>query len=261
MNTLTTLFSGLAAVPVLYFILGWIRSLPPMLRALLAGLIPLVVYFVMIMGRGPGMDVVAMHISVFLAAALVLYAMTQFRQRGAGKMHWAPKLLTVFFIGLACLNGVLLYLSTKGLPEPIGRWWLGGQDNQDGAVYSGFSGVVSHGQNAAKAVSSELTETHRESELGWKVDFSGLENAGLASQVEVRVRDRTGLPVAQLEAELTLLRPGAATPTRVLTLPAIEPGVYADTVTLPATGRWLIELRLKQGGKVQFHSIQERVTS
>ena len=261
MNTLTTLFSGLAAVLVLYCIFGWIRSLPPMLRALLAGLIPLVVYFVLIMGRGPGMDVVAMHISVFLAAALVLYAMTQFRQRGAGKMHWAPKLLTAFFIGLAGLNGVLLYLSTKGLPESIGRWWLGGQNNQDGAgaVYSGFSGVVSHGQNAAKAVSSELTETHHESELGWKVEFSGLENASQTSQVEVRVRDRTGLPVAQLEAELSLLRPGAATPTRFLTLPATAPGVYADTVTLPATGRWLIELRLKQGGTVQFHSIQERV--
>ncbi|MBT9568577.1 MAG: hypothetical protein IV085_09800, partial [Thiobacillus sp.] len=203
MNTLTTLFGGLAAVIVLYLIGGRFRGLPTMLRALLAGLIPLVVYFVLIMGRGPGMDVVAMHISVYLAAALVLYAMTQFRQRGTGRLHWAPKLLTGFFVGLVFLNASLLYLSTKGLPEPIGEWWLG---NDKGAVYSGFSGVVSHGQNAAKAVSSELTETHRESELGWQVEFSGLDVPDAARDIRVRVRDRTGLPVDGLKAELALQR-------------------------------------------------------
>lgn len=256
MNTLTTLFGGLAAVIVLYLIGGLIRALPPMLRALLAGLIPLVVYFVLIMGHGPGMDVVAMHISVYLAAALVLYAMTQFRQRGSGRMHWAPKLLTAFFIGLVFLNAALLYLSTKGLPEPIGQWWLG---KDTGAVYSGFSGVVSHGQNAAKAVSSELTETHRESELGWQVEFSGLDGASTTRDVRVRVRDRTGLPVDGLVAELALQRPGAAAPARVVPLRFTEAGVYAGALTLPAAGRWLIDLRLSQGGKLQFHNIQELV--
>jgi len=256
MNTLTTLFGGLAAVIVLYLLGGLIRSLPPMLRALLAGLIPLIAYFVLIMGRGPGMDVVAMHISVYLATALVLYAMTQFRQRGAGRLHWAPKLLTAFFIGLVFLNAALLYLATKGLPESIGEWWLA--DNE-GAVHSGFSGVVSHGQNAAKAVSSELTETHRESELGWQVEFSGLDGPGAARAIRVRVRDRTGLPVDALLAELALQRPGAATATRVVPLRTTEAGVYVGTLTLPESGRWLIDLRLSQGGKLQFHSIQELV--
>lgn len=256
MNTLTTLFGGLAAVIVLYLAGGLIRSLPPMLRALLAGLIPLIVYFVLIMGRGPGMDVVAMHISVYLATALVLYAMTQFRQRGAGRLHWAPKLLTGFFIGLVLLNASLLYLSTKGLPQSIGQWWLGDDKR---AVYSGFSGVVSHGQNAAKAVSSELTETHRKSELGWQVEFSGLDGPGAAREIRVRVRDRTGLPVDALLAELTLQRPGAAVPTRRVPLRTTEPGVYTGSLTLPAGGRWLVDLRLNQGGKLQFHSIQELV--
>lgn len=256
MNTMTTLFGGLAAVLVLYAIGGRIRTLPPMLRALLSGLIPLVGYFVLIMGRGPGMDVVAMHISVFLAAALVLYAMTQFRQRGAGRMHWAPKLLTAFFIGLVCLNAALLYISTKGLPEPIGRWWLG---SEGGAVYSGFSGVVSHGQNAAKAVSSELTEAHRESQLGWQVEFSGLAGSDKTRLIQVRVRDRTGLPVDRVDAELSLQRPGAATPTLTLPLRSTEPGIYMGSLMLPASGRWLLELRLRQDGKEHFHNIQELI--
>lgn len=256
MNTITTLFGGLAAVLLLYAAGGWVRGLPPMLRAVLAGVVPLIAYFAFIVGQWPGLDVVAMHISVFLAAALVLHALNQFRQRG-GRMHWVPKLLTGFFIGLVGLNAALLYISSNGLPGRLGSWWLGSEG--DAAVYSGFSGVVSHGQNAAKAVSSELSETHRESKLGWQVELSGLAGADLNRLIQVRVKDRTGLPVDRVEAELGLRRPGAAAATLMLPLRASEAGVYGGTLTLPGTGRWLLDLQLKRNGVVHFHSIQELV--
>jgi hypothetical protein len=51
MNTMSTLFGGLLAVLVLYAIGGRIRNLPPILRAVLAGLIPLLGYFMLIIGR------------------------------------------------------------------------------------------------------------------------------------------------------------------------------------------------------------------
>lgn len=251
-----TLFGGLGAVLVVYLVGGQFRALPPMLRALLAGLVPLVAYFILIMGRWPGMDVVAIHISVFLAAALVLFAMTQFRRRGAGRMHWAPKLLIGFFMGLVFINATLLYISTQGLPEPIGRWWLG---SDGGAVYSGFSGVVSHGQNAAKAVSSELREAHRESLLGWQVELSGLDSLETPRPIQVRVKDRTGLPVDRITAELRLQRPGSPMAALTLPLDAAGAGVYAGSLTLPAAGRWLIELRLAQDGELHYHSIQELI--
>lgn len=254
MNTMTTLFGGLAGVFVLYALGGAIRTLPPMLRALLAGVIPLVSYFMFIVGRWPGLDVVAIHISVFLAAALVLFALTQFRRRGSGRMHWAPKLLTTFFLGLVVINGSLLYIATKGLPEPIGRWWLG---SDGGAVYSGFSGVVDHGQGAAKAVSAELSQSYRESKLGWQVDFSGLDGSEVTRQVEVRVRDRTGLPVNRVEAAVSLQRLGATAPAIVLPLSRVEAGVYIGTLSLPAAGRWLAKLNLLQDGVVHYQSTRE----
>lgn len=256
MNTMATLSAGLAAVLVLYLVGGAVRSLPAILRALLAGLIPLLGYFVLIIGRWPGLDVVAMHISVFLAAGLVLYAVTQFRRRSAGRMHWAPKLLIAFFLGLVVVNGSLLYIATKGLPEPLGRWWLG---SEGGAVYSGFSGVVEHGQSAAKAVSSELSQAHRESELGWQVDVVGLDNNTAERVVEVRVKDRTGLPVDRIDAELRLLRPGAAQAALTLPLNALAPGVYGGVLDLPASGRWLVELRLLRDGTVAYAATQETV--
>jgi len=256
MNTMTTLSGGLVAVLVLYLIGGAIRSLPAILRALLAGLIPLLGYFVLIVGRWPGLDVVAMHISVFLAAGLVLYAVSQFRRRSTGRMHWAPKLLIAFFLGLVVVNGSLLYIATKGLPEPLARWWLG---SDGGAVYSGFSGVVEHGQSAAKAVPSELSQAHRESELGWQVEVSGLDGNDAERVVEVRVKDRTGLPVDRIDAELRLLRPGAAQAALTLPLNALAPGVYGGVLGLPASGRWLVELRLLRDGTVAYAATRETV--
>jgi len=255
MNTMTTLFGGLVAVLALYAIGGAFRGLSPMLRAALAGVVPLAGYFVLIVGRWPGLDVVAIHISVFLAAALVLFAFTQFRRRSSsGRMHWVPKLLIAFFIGLVFINAALLQIATQGLPEPLARWWLG---SDGGAVYSGFSGVVAHGEGAAKAVSSELSEAHRESMLGWQVDVSGLDGAGNVRPLRIRVKDRTGLPVEQVDAEVRLLRPGATAPALTLPLSAGEAGVYAGVLTLPATGRWLLELRLMQAGTLRFSRIQE----
>lgn len=256
MSTLTTLFGGLAAVFVLYAAGGAVRGLPPILRALLAGLLPLLAYFGLIVGRWPGLDVAAMHISVFLAAGLVLHAFSLFRRRGAGRMHWAPKLLTAFFLGLVVINGSLLYIATKGLPEPIARWWLG---SDGGAVYSGFSGVVEHGRAAAKGVSSELSQAQRESELGWQVELTGLDGNEAARTVQVRVKDRTGLPVDRIEAELRLLRPGAAQAVLTLPLAALDAGIYGGVLRLPAGGRWLAELRLRRDREVRYQMTQELV--
>jgi nitrogen fixation protein FixH len=254
MNTLTTLFGGLAAVLGLYAAGGLVRGLPPILRAVLAGGVPLIAYFALLVGRWPGLDVVAMHISVFSAAALVLFALTQFRRRSAGRMHWAPKLLTAFFVGLVCVNAALLYIAKNGLPESLARWWLG---SDGGAVYSGFSGVVAHGESAAKAVSSELSEAHRESETGWQVEISGLDRADAARALRVRVEDRTGLPVEGLAAEVRVLRPGAAAPALSLPLTAGEAGIYMAVLELPASGRWLLEVRLTQDGRLRYRSVQE----
>jgi nitrogen fixation protein FixH len=171
-------------------------------------------------------------------------------------MHWAPKLLTVFFLGLVVVNGALLYIATKGLPGPLARWWLGSNGT---AVYSGFSGVVAHDQGAAKAVSSELSQAQRESELGWQVELSGLDSGGPARAIQVRVKDRSGLPVDRIEAELRLLRPGAAQAALTLPLVALDAGTYGGVLRLPASGRWLVELRLLRDREVRYQFTRELI--
>ena len=69
------------------------------------------------------------------------------------------------------------------------------------------------------------------------------------------------MPVDRVEAELILQRPGAAAPTLLLPLSSAEAGIYMGSLTLPSSGRWLLELRIKQNGIVHFHNIQELVAS
>ncbi len=254
-NTGITLFGGLAAVLVLYAIGGRVRNLPPVLRAVLAGGIPLIAYFALIVGHWPGLDVVAIHISVFFATALVLLALTAFRRRGE-RMHWAPRLLVLFFAGLTVLMGGFLYIANNGLPEPIGQWWLG---SNKGPVYSGFAGVVPHNQQAATAISSELSKVHREAELGWNIDISGLDGNESARMVRVRIRNHTGLPVNRVEAELRLYRPAAVQATLTMPLPELDAGVYGGVLQLPASGRWLVDLRLSRENTLHYQHTQELV--
>lgn len=250
MSTFMTLFGGLLAVGVLYGLGGLIRSLPLALRAVLASLIPLLAYFGLAAQRWPGLDVAAMHISVFLAAGFVLYMLSQFRRRSQGRLHWVPRLLIGFFAGLVVLNASLLYIATQGLPEPLARWWLGSA----GKVYTGFSGAVQHSPDAAKAVSSQLNQRHRQQAQGWRVTLTGLD---AAEPVQVRVTDRSGLPLAGLNAVVFVQRPGATAPAAQMTLTMTAPGAYQGVLPPLAAGRWLVELRLSRDGVLRYRDTWE----
>lgn len=251
MSTLATLFGGLAGVLLLYFFGGLVPGLSPRLRAGIAALIPLLAYFIHAAANWPGLDVLAIHISVFAAAAYALNAMTTTRRRG-GRVHWVPALLVIFLAGVVLVNGGLLYVSTHGLPGPLARWWLG-----EKVAYSGFSGIVAHGEEAAKGVSAELSQAHREALLGWQVELTGLAGDSPSRPLTLSVRDASGLPVEHVDAELHLLRPGATVATQILRLAPRASGEYGSVLELPAAGRWVVELRLHRDGALRYSASQE----
>jgi len=253
MTTLTTLTGGLVAIVLVYLVLGSLLSLSAALRALLASSLALVVYFFMIIGSWPGLDVVAMHISIFVIAGLLLYLVSTRRRKQAG-LHWAPKILIGFFVLLAVINSFLLYISTRGLPASIAHFWLPG----GGEVNSGFSGVVGHGQDAAKGVSSALKQSHTATRLGWRIQIAGLPETAQASQiVSVQVTDRQGKPIRDLDIELQLRRPG--TDRSQITLPLVykDAGEYSNVLDLPAPGRWIADVVLSQHDQIVYREARE----
>lgn len=255
MSTLITLLGGLLLLVVLHTLLGWMPpKLPPALRAVLASSLSLLAYFGLILGRWPGLDVVAMHISVFLVAGLLLYMFSQYRSRRTGHLHWVPKLLIGFFVLLAVINTFLLYIATRGLPPTLARFWLPGGTT----VNTGFSGVVEHGQEAAKAVSSELNRSYSAAQLGWRIYLNGMPASVQAPPlISVKVLDRSGSPVSDLQAEMQLSRPGSTQIESRIPLPAKNPGEYGNVLIFPGSGRWLVELQLSQKGQTTYRESRE----
>ena len=252
MTTLTTLIGGLLLMLVLYGALSW-SPLSATLRAILASSIALIVYFLLIVGHWPGLDVVAMHISIFVVSGLLLYLFSA-RRRNKARLHWAPKILIGFFVLLAGINSFLLYISTHGLPPKLAHLVLPGDD----VVNSGFSGVVEHGEEAAKAVSSELSRSHAATKLGWQIELAGLSESAQANQiVSVKVRDRAGAPLRGLQAELHLLRPGATQRAAIIPLAYKNAGEYSNVLDIPAKGRWLVEVVLSQQGQIMYREARE----
>lgn len=253
MTTLTTLTGGLVLMVLVYLALGRLLRLSAALRALFTSSLALVVYFFTIIGNWPGLDVVAMHISIFVVSGLLLYMLSTRRRNQAG-LHWVPKTLIGFFVLLAMINSFLLYISTRGLPPSIAHFWLPG----GGEVNSGFSGVVGHGQEAARAVSSTLKQSHTATQLGWRIQIAGLQEATQPSQiVSVKVLDRQGMPIRDLNIELQLSRPGADR--NVMTLPLVykDAGEYSNVLDLPAPGRWIAEVVLAQQGRIVYREARE----
>jgi FixH. len=247
---------GLVLVIALYVLLGLIKALPLLLRALIAGSVPLLAYFLLAFETWPGLDVVAIHISVFLGVALLLYMLTQYRRRASGSMHWAPKALIGFFLTLAVLNAVFLSIATNGLPRAVSRWWLPHGDT----VNSAFSGVVPHDQQAASAISAELSRRHAAELLGWRVDIDGLTNPAQAQQnIVIKVYDHTGLPISDLQVMMQVMRPGAPKPLTPIRFVAVNEGEYRAELLLPDKGRWLLDLILQQDGKLRYQDSHEVV--
>jgi nitrogen fixation protein FixH len=253
---LFTLFGGLAIVLLLYGLMG-LTPVRGALRGLIAGLVPLTAYFVFFMGNWPGLDVVAIHVAVYCSAALLLYLIG--RTRREAKLHWAPKLLIGFFAGLVLINAGFLYISTQGLPDRLAAVFL--PNMGDGRVYTGFSGVTEHGNEAAKAVSSELAEQHRESTLGWQVGIQGMQGMKLGENtLLMRVEDDRAQGVDQLSGEIRLYRPGKPEVLRSFRIDAQGGGFYQARVQIDARGAWVVELVLKKGEQ-HFSRTWERTLS
>lgn len=239
MTTGLTLFGGLGAVLLLFAAARALR-MPSELAGLTAAAVPLFAYIAALFGHWPGLDVVAIHIAVFISAAFVLVVLSRYRARQA-RMHWVPKALIGFFLVLVAMNAGFLYVSTKGLPPALAAMLLPGGGGS--TVHTGFAGTTRHGQDAAKAIGADLSKQHRNAQLGWRVRVEGLRMPAVGQQaVFVFAEDRDGRPLRGLAGEFLVGRPGAESAN--VALKATVPGQYEARLDFAGPGLWLVELRL-----------------
>ncbi len=241
MSTGLSLFGGLAAV-VLLFMLARLFKASAELAGIIAGGLPLLVYLVSLFGGWPGLDVLAIHIAVYLVAAYVLLVFARYRAKQQ-KMHWVPKLLIAFFILLAVINASLLHIATSGLPPSLAGLFLPGASGE--TVHTGFSGTTRHGQEAAKSVSADLSRQHQNQSLGWQIRLEGLRQPSVGENgLYISAEDRESRVIADLTGFVRVSRLGTAgvdTPVH-----AVAPGQYEARIALPGEGLWIVELELRR---------------
>ena len=188
---LETLFGGLAVAAVLFFVVRKV-GLSNFWAGILSGVLPFIAYIAYSTQHWPGGDVLTIHFAVYLANAGLLIVFGGM-QKKRESMHWAPKLIIAFFVGLVLLMAILLSISSRGLPDGLVRLVLPNPSN--GQVHTGFPGVIPHDRN--KLYESHVQDIEQQKNLGWHVDVQGLDalKNNLASNVVVKLSDKQNQPI------------------------------------------------------------------
>lgn len=244
LTTEFTLFGGLIVV-ILLFLLARLIKLSAELSGLIAAMIPLLAYFVSLFGHEIDLDMVAMHMAIYIAAAFVMAVFAKHRQ-SQSKTHWVPKALIAFFIVLTVINACLMYVSSNGLPNWVAPIFLPGKNAAE--LHTGFSGTTRHGNEAPLSVNSDLAQLHHNDELGWKIEVEGLTEAAEGyNLVRILANDKQGNPIAGLTGDMLIGRPGdsgVSVPVKMTSA-----GRYEVQMELPNPGLWIVQLELAQQGE------------
>ncbi len=243
-----TLFGGAALIALLYFGLR-LAGVSNYWRGVISGALPTLAIMFYSLSHWPGADVVALHLALYIATAIVL-TLTGDRKAGAPRqpMHWIPKIIVGFFLALALLMAAFVTIAVSGLPPFVAQWFLPNAANKQ--IYTAFSGEVPHDEAAAKMISSHMKKSVRQRQLGWQIEVAGLDRLkrGQAGEVTVSASDSAQQPLEGATVTLTIKHPADGADTGKSTnLSAYAPGRYRALVDMDRSGQWVAVLLIERG--------------
>lgn len=248
MNLFVSIFGGMLLTVILFSTVR-VMKLSSFWAAVIAAGLPSLAYMIYSVAAWPGLDVLTMHVVAFPTVALLLFQMGGMKDAPQAKIHWVPKLLVAFFVVITGVLGTFVYIAGNGVPPSVAQWLL---PNVEGKlIYTGFAGVVAHGGEASKSISSHRKMESKLARLGWNVEVSGVDvlRPDYVSEVKVLLTDNEGHPVSDVTVALLLGRPGQPVERR---FPLVDTGSsgYRAQILLPAAGAWLAKLTLAQGDEL-----------
>lgn len=247
MNLLITVFGGMLLTVLLYGAARLLKLSNFWASVAAAGL-PTAAYLAYATGKWPGLDVVTLHVVTYPTISVLLFQLYANKPGKELHVHWVPKLLIAFFVFITVVLGGFVYIAGNGLPPALASKLL--PNAQGKTLYTGFAGVVEHGEEAAKSIAQQRNINARLEQLGWNVEVSGLAALDLkhANTVEVLLRRADGAGVVGQQLLLSLHRQGQPVMGEQ-TMREIGDGVYRGSLTLPAAGVWLASIKFAANGK------------
>jgi nitrogen fixation protein FixH len=205
--------------------------------------------------RWPGGDIFAIHLAIYLLAALVCGMLLGIRSSGQG-LHWGPATLIGFFIFVAVSGAVFIAVAEHGVPSWVRNWLLPEPASQRETV-SMFPGVIAHDFHKKEALYNQyLQQVERQRQRGWEVRKGWVDEpvSGQPALFRVAVQTREGEPLTGATVAGRFLRTSTSKLDVDFALGETTPGVYESKVILPAAGRWNLVLSIRQGD--DLHEVQ-----
>ncbi len=175
--------------------------------------------------RWPGGDIFAIHLAIYLLAALACGMLLGVRSSGQG-LHWGPAWL---------------------LPEPASQR----------ETTSIFPGVIAHDFHKKESLYNQyLQQVERQRQRGWQVHkgWVGEPVIGESALFRVAVQTREGEPLTDATVTGRFLRTSTSQLDVDFALGETALGVYESKVVLPAAGRWNLLLSIRKGD--DLHEVQ-----
>ncbi len=205
--------------------------------------------------RWPGGDIFAIHLAIYLLAALVCGMLLGLRSSGQG-LHWGPATLIGFFIFVAVFGAIFIAVAEHGVPPWVRDGLLPPPASQRETT-SIFPGVIAHDFHKKEALYNQyLQQVERQHQRGWQVQkgWIGEPVAGEPALFRVAVQTQEGQSLAGATVAGQFLRTSTSKLDVDFVLDETAPGVYESTVILPVAGRWNLVLSIRQGD--DLHEVQ-----
>lgn len=250
MSLLQTLFGGTLLVVLIHWLLGRFGVANYWRGVLSAGLVSIVILSYSLI-NGLSLDRVSIHLAVFLTTATIMTLLGRPEQQSNKKLHWAPKIFIVFFAILFVVDGAFVSISTKGVSTYIASLFLPRAANHP--VYTGFSGVTEHNEQAAKAENQHLKQLSSLRELGWGIEVEGVKQlvAGntLTNSLNIQLHDKQQQPIENAIVQIQFFRPGNVVALAKSQLDDVGKGSYSGQFSIPDDGRWIMRTTIDAEGK------------
>lgn len=250
MTLLQTLFGGVVLVVLIHWLLGRF-GIANYWRGVISAAVVSSAILSYSLINGLSLDIVSIHLAVFLTTATAMTLLGRPEQRSGNGLHWVPKIFIGFFLVLFIVDGVFVSISTKGVSTYVASLFL--PRAKDKPVYTGFSGVTEHNEQAAKAENQHLKQLSSLRELGWRIEIDGanLLVAGnkFTNAVNVQLHDKNSRPIENATVRVQFFRPGNVEALAQTRLDDVGKGSYAGQFSIPDNGSWIMRTTIDAEGK------------
>ena len=252
---------GVIALAVVFFLLYKLTPLNGKQSAMAVSVLSIGAYTGYAAIHQQGVDVMVMHVAVFLVTAYVLGIITSIRKQGADGerrwFYWGPALIIGFFVVVITVDAFFVSLSMKVLPSD----WQGKVLPKPGSaksLHTAFPGVVHRNYyQKEKQFNKYLRSMELQRKRGWQVRKGWLTEKAVAGRelvFQVAVADHNGKPVSGAQVNGLFLRQSDSRQDQLFRMVELKPGFYRAKVILPAPGVWYLRMEVRRGK--DLHRVQ-----